>query len=295
MENMDVTNRILVPVDGSAPSQQALRFAIDFTRRCGGTEIELLNVQAPIESGLVRAQLSARTIEEGLTGFGEDALQSSRALLDEAGIGYRAQVLIGRFGETICRHALDTGCEEIIMGSRGMGMFGNLMLGSVATQVVQAASLPVTLVKSKGEWGTPFDPVLVAVDGSENALRAVRYVALRARRCGAARVHVLNIQEPIAGSPGSAVDREEAERYRREHALLLTEIARRELDSAGISYEFEMQFGDPAIEIARAARSRACSHVVMGTRGLGAATALMLGSVAYKAIHGVDVPVTLVR
>ena len=39
------------------------------------------------------------------------------------------------------------GCDAIVMGTRGMGSIGSLMLGSVATKVVHLTKLPVTLVK----------------------------------------------------------------------------------------------------------------------------------------------------
>ena len=50
--------------------------------------------------------------------------------------------------ETIDRVARETGADQIVMGARGLGRFRGLMLGSVTTQVVHLANVPVTLVKA---------------------------------------------------------------------------------------------------------------------------------------------------
>lgn len=47
----------------------------------------------------------------------------------------------------IAEFASENACDEIIMGTRGMGAVGNLVLGSVATKVVHLATVPVTLVR----------------------------------------------------------------------------------------------------------------------------------------------------
>ncbi len=288
-------NKILVPMDGSETATRALRFAVDFANRCGATEIELLNVQPMVHSGLVRAQLSAQAIETALRSMGDETLESFRAFLNDARIGYRPHVAIGNFGETICRHALDSGCSEIVMGSRGMGAIGNMLLGSVATQVAHLSQLPVTLVKETDAWSSLFDPVLVPVDGSDNAIRSIAYVAQRARRAGAGRVRLLNVQEPVVELQTHGLAREAIAKQREDYAAQISETARRGLDDAGVPYVFDFQFGDPAETIVREATAHGCSHIVMGTRGLGAAAALVLGSVAYKTIHGAGVPVTLVK
>lgn len=140
-------NKILVPVDGWKAAMQALCFGIDLARRCTGTSIELLNVEPQVESGLVRAHLSEHAIETALRGFGEDTLRPFRAFLDQTGIEYRSNIATGHLGETISRHALDSGCAEIVMGTRGLGGVEALVLGSTAYKTIHGAGVPVTVVK----------------------------------------------------------------------------------------------------------------------------------------------------
>jgi nucleotide-binding universal stress UspA family protein len=75
----------------------------------------------------------------------------------------------------------------------------------------------------------------------------------------------------------------------------LTEGAREILDHAGIAHQSHFKLGDAAEAIAEAARSHGCDAIVMGTRGLGAITGWVLGSVARKVLHLTDLPVTLVK
>ena len=56
-------------------------------------------------------------------------------------------VEIGDPGETIASYASAHGCDEIVMGTGGIGTIGNLLVGSVATKVIQLANMPVMLVK----------------------------------------------------------------------------------------------------------------------------------------------------
>jgi nucleotide-binding universal stress UspA family protein len=55
----------------------------------------------------------------------------------------------GPVAETIDRIARETQADQIVMGTRGLGRVRGLLLGSVATQVVHLADIPVTLVKER--------------------------------------------------------------------------------------------------------------------------------------------------
>ena len=49
--------------------------------------------------------------------------------------------------EVICRYAKEKGCDQIFMGTRGLGSVSSLVLGSVATKVIHLSPVPVLLVK----------------------------------------------------------------------------------------------------------------------------------------------------
>ena len=63
------------------------------------------------------------------------------------GISAKSEWKVGPAGETIAKFADDGKFDLLIMGSHGHGSFGNLVMGSVATQVLSHSKVPVLLVR----------------------------------------------------------------------------------------------------------------------------------------------------
>jgi nucleotide-binding universal stress UspA family protein len=119
--------RLLVPVDGSDSSQRALAWAIDLAKRLRGAEIHLVSVGEPEKSAAI-------------LGRAETELRAAQ-------LSYTKESLRGPVAAVIAEHAGRLGCDAIVMGTRGMSAIENLVLGSVANEVVHLTRLPVTLVK----------------------------------------------------------------------------------------------------------------------------------------------------
>ena len=83
--------------------------------------------------------------------------------------------------------------------------------------------------------------------------------------------------------------------YYREEALAALKPARACLDQAKITYTHHISVGHVAETIAQYAKENSIDQIVMGTRGLGAISEFVLGSVASKVIHLSSVPVTLIK
>jgi nucleotide-binding universal stress UspA family protein len=107
----------------------------------------VLNVQLPIESGLVHQFIGKELIDRYYADEGATMLASAKQLLDDAGVRYTASVATGHIGETIANYANQQRCDHIVMGTRGMGALKNLVVGSIATKVIHLVEVPVTLVK----------------------------------------------------------------------------------------------------------------------------------------------------
>jgi YjbE family integral membrane protein len=140
--------------------------------------------------------------------------------------------------------------------------------------------------------------VLLAVDGSENAARAVRYViGVREdlRHPEALDLHLLNVQRPVSGEISRFVPGENLKAYHLEGSEAALAPARALLDAAGLGYQEHRRIGDPASTIAQVAQETGCDLVVMGTRGLGGVAAGLIGSVAQATVAQCGVPVLLVK
>lgn len=138
--------KVLVPIDGSENALRALERAAALVRDRAPFELHLLNVQASL-SGDVTTFVGSATVKDYHREEGEKALASARALLDRQGVPYKLHVTVGPAGESIAGFAKKLGCDAIIMGTRGMGKISSALLGSVSTDVIRHADVPVTLVK----------------------------------------------------------------------------------------------------------------------------------------------------
>ena len=139
--------------------------------------------------------------------------------------------------------------------------------------------------------------ILVAIDGSAVALRALDFAVTQARCQPAAHLHVLNVQPTLSNytMPEIYVT---AERIRTVAAARAGEIldgAASHLKSQGCPFELEQVEGEPAETIARRATELGCESITMGTHGLTSIGILFMGSVAQKVVYYSDVPVTLVK
>jgi len=139
--------KILLPVDGSEHSVRAAQHVINALKDASRYTLLLLNVQEPIDAPEVRSHMRASEIEAMQETRGGDALAPARAVLDAAGIAYTPTVLIGPVAETVAGFAEQEGCDKIVMGTRGLGALGSMLMGSVATGVLELTHLPLTLVK----------------------------------------------------------------------------------------------------------------------------------------------------
>jgi nucleotide-binding universal stress UspA family protein len=139
--------KYLIPVDGSECSRRAVEHVIRLARCPEPPEIHLLSVRPPVDAWEVRSFLNDEEIEQEQQREGEACLRDARDLLDAAGVLYQARVEIGPIAETIARFADGHGCDSIGMGTHGRGGLSQLLMGSVASEVVHLSHVPVTLVK----------------------------------------------------------------------------------------------------------------------------------------------------
>lgn len=139
--------------------------------------------------------------------------------------------------------------------------------------------------------------ILVPVDGSDNAQRAVQFAAQAAKDHKSASIHLFTVHpEPMAyGAVTVYIDRDKLKEVYREQGEALLKRAAAAVTTSGVPCTQEMVFGDVAPSIAQRADELESDVIVMGTRGLGALGSLVLGSVATKVVHITQRPVTLVK
>jgi nucleotide-binding universal stress UspA family protein len=139
--------RFLFPVDGSDASNRAIAEFIarlDWYREI--PEIHLLNVQFP-QRGNVPLFIDKESIDRYHQEEGMKELQAARALIDQAGLACQYHIAVGDPPDVIMQYGKEMGCDQIVMGPRGLGAVKRIFLGSVASKVIELSTIPVLLIR----------------------------------------------------------------------------------------------------------------------------------------------------
>ncbi len=139
--------KILLPVDGSDLSLEAVRYAIRLVQAGLRADAVLANVQEPANLYELLVAHDPEVLNRVSDEAGEHTLQPARALLDAAAIAYECEVAKGDPAHTIIEIAERYGCELIVMGARGASALRSAMMGSVSNEVLHASTVPVMIVK----------------------------------------------------------------------------------------------------------------------------------------------------
>ena len=139
--------------------------------------------------------------------------------------------------------------------------------------------------------------LLVACDGSKNALRAVRYaIRLAGALRDASRITLISVHDDTALRHASRfVGQDTIDDYLREASDADLAAARRALDKAGVAHDMMIRRGHVAAEIADAAARGRFDMVVMGSKGRSSLADLLVGSVASRVLELSPVPTLLVK
>ncbi len=138
--------------------------------------------------------------------------------------------------------------------------------------------------------------ILLAVDGSDIGMAAVRYVvALSKSLKDAPKLTLLYVDLPLFKQAAAALGSEGVARYHAENGDYALKKARTALKRARLSFEERIEVGEIAETIVKQAQSGKADLIVMGSHGRGALKSLFIGSVAQKVVGTSPIPVVIAR
>ncbi|MEV4805306.1 universal stress protein [Nonomuraea sp. NPDC049421] len=271
-----MTRQIVVGVDGSAAARAAVDWAaLDAGRR--GLDLRLVHV------------CERWSHSEGVE-YCADALEATadraRGL---AGVKVTADLRPGNVVEELIAESATA--DSLVLGSRGLGGFKGMLLGSVSNAVAGHATGPVVVIRALHP--VEHRRIVVGYDGSEHARAAMEY-AIEQARSRRAELHVVTAWQVPAFSP-----------YAVGYSILIEEIVQAEPRRARELVEpwrdanpdlvvtDEQPCDHPVTALARAAK--AADLLVVGSRGLGGFASALLGSVSHAVLHHATCPVAVVR
>lgn len=163
-----------------------------------------------------------------------------------------------------------------------------------------AAPMPsfgrTAVARFSNSLGATMKTILLPVDGSENSTRAVQRAIDIYKESGESKLLLVTAYPPIAsGNVKRFFSAGDIQAFYMEEGQKALAPAKALLDAAGVPYEEEVLVGPVAQTIAECAKKKNVDTVIMGTRGLGTVSGMVLGSVTTKVLSLVDVPVLLVK
>lgn len=136
--------------------------------------------------------------------------------------------------------------------------------------------------------------IIVPIDGSKNAINAVKYAAEQAKAFQD-KIILLNVFPKLSyNNFNEYLDEQKYIMAQEKHAKQIFSEAGKILDEHQVPHETKIRTGVPSIEISEEAKERNARAIIMGTRGMGPAVSNALGSVSYSLVHLAPCPITLV-
>ncbi|WP_242605680.1 universal stress protein [Frankia sp. Cppng1_Ct_nod] len=301
---METTFDIVVGIDASADAELALRWALT-DAGLTGTRIRAVLAWGP--GG------RPRVVDDISPSIGVDDLERAalQVLHDAVRRTPACDLAVDVVERTVYDAPSDALVEEsrdalmLVVGARGLARMRRMFVGSVSARCAQEAPVPVVIVRGPAPPQPDRRPILVGVDGSVRSLAALRWaaVAARLRRVPLRVVHCWD-----------AARYGQAEQYRHAelspHAGCLPMIDEAVLEKAArITLDTALEEGlasdsDVAVDAALVAGSaahglivaaRSAQLLVVGARGHGGFSGLLLGSVSHQVVTHAPCPVAVIR
>jgi len=166
--------------------------------------------------------------------------------------------------------------------------------GDAVATAADAPTQPAATPPDSTPGGLPVLNILVPVDASPNALRAVRHAIAEYRRRHELRVHLLNVQPRISRHAARFVSRADRNGWLRDRAETAMSAAVALLTDAGVPYEKHWATGERADQICRAAKRLDVHHIVMGTARKNSITRMLEDSTTHRLLETTPVPVEVI-
>jgi nucleotide-binding universal stress UspA family protein len=291
---------VLVPIDFSAPSLEAIEAALPLIKHFGA-DLHLVHVFEPDypASSMVAIPLVVPELEVG------ERVRRLRDVAEDYSVPLRREnihAIKGRPFEEICRLAQEIDIDLIVIATRGYTGLKHLVLGSTAERVIRYSPCPVLVVRGSDSKKKParqvatFRKILVPVDFSDCSMKGLEYAKKLAREFRAKLIllHSIALQYYVAS--------DEYARY--DLPLLLEQIdeaAKQQMRDLvqqtnwnGVEVETSIEIGHAGQQICAEATEHNAGLIAISTHGRTGFKHVLLGSTAEYVVRHASCPVLVV-
>jgi nucleotide-binding universal stress UspA family protein len=297
MERSDLAGLVLVGVDGSDAGLAALDWAIGEAQ---GRHARLRIVHAFAWPLFKQAKLGPSPFgpaQGGLRAEAERVLDEAvrRACAEAPGVAVEGRTRVGLPPAVLLAESADA--DLVVVGSRGLGGFTGLLVGSVSAQVAEHARRPVVVTRPPVlDPGQRYshERVVVGVNGSADSGDAVAFAVEEAVRLGTGLTAVDCLERRGAADlRGTGRGRSDDEAAAAERTALADMLAGWVEKYPQLDVLPLVLAGPPAETLVRA--SHGARLLVVGSRGIGGFRGMLLGSVSHALLRHAACPLAVVH
>jgi nucleotide-binding universal stress UspA family protein len=279
-------NRLLVAMDGSLASKNALRQAF----KLASDEkrwIIVIAINPPYRGDL--ALIGVSNIGDLLKGQGEKILTEAREIAEAEGVTIRTRLEEGEPFEKIIEVAEEESCDIIVMGRRGITRLERALMGSVTAKVIGHFNGKVLVVPRDTALG--WKNILVANDGSQYSEIAVNEAINYAKSYNGSLklVGVVDITDEFQAHAPGLVEKL-VKNVKKDLALIKNKVQKE-----GVNAEIFIREGEPFQVIVNLAKQLHADTIVMGSHGRTGLKRILVGSVTSRVIGHTTCPVMVVK
>lgn len=290
-EENPFTGRVVIGVDGSGHSHDAVRWGASYATRLRAEVALVLAWEMPVTT--VHAMGYDPAIVDSAREAGQQTLGEAASVLRQTSPDVVAHTVLvpGGASGALIRASHEARC--VVVGTRGHGALANLLLGSTSDAVAAQSTCPVFVVPEGARW-QPGDRVLLASDGTEGSAAATRFALAEADRRGVGLEVITSVDVPtgvgtdILFMPG---DMSELVSRAEQQVAAAVEAARPQ----GSTVAVEVSALAVPLDVAVEERSPHASLIVTGSRGRGTTMGILGGSASRQVMSGARCPVAVVK
>ena len=138
--------KILVPVDGSDNSYRALEDALVLSEKLG-SNISVVNVMEQVPITHIESEKLLSELLEAYKKENQEILSKCSDIARQKGIAIKTVLLQGNPAPVILDYSKKENFDLVIMGSRGMGKFKELIIGSVSSKIVHHSPCAIMIIR----------------------------------------------------------------------------------------------------------------------------------------------------
>ncbi|MBD8031102.1 universal stress protein [Corynebacterium gallinarum] len=294
---MSVEDIVVVAVDGSEASKQAVRWAAN-TANKRGIPLRLASSYTMPQFLYAEGMVPPQELFDDLQAEALEKIDEARTIAHEMAPDIKIGHTIAEGSPIDMLLEMSKSVTMIVMGSRGLGGLSGMVMGSVSGAVVSHAQCPVVVVRedSSVNEDNKYGPVVVGVDGSEVSQRATEVAFAEASARGAELIAVhtwmdMQVQASLAGLAAAQQQWDEVEREQTE--LLIERIKPLAEQYPDVPVKKVITRDRPVRALAET--SEGAQLLVVGSHGRGGFKGMLLGSTSRALLQSAPCPMMVVR